>query len=177
MKLQKGDVIYLEKGQGVYVNIPQRFVYYNSILSDEITSTKIIIGDILSNKIEDEDFEKELNYLINSIIGDFESRFGYTINRKKVEQFVIDNINYKIEQYDTSIFIGEYIVVSAYEESSSSGHGRGDDYSGGWRVECKKLNNDKYDSNGLEIYFFQSGCYTAMIENIEPIRKMKMTFC
>ncbi len=63
---------------------------------------------------------------------------------------------------------GEYIVYKAYSGGGSKGGGMTghDDYPDGWHVFCER-------EDGVKVDFYQSGCFTAMIEDIEPIRKAK----
>lgn len=73
-------------------------------------------------------------------------------------------------------FKGDYVVIRTKMCGGGYGHGIHDVYPDGWFVECKKLKNEKFDTNGLEISFYQSGCFTAMIRYIKPHRKMIMVF-
>jgi hypothetical protein len=78
--------------------------------------------------------------------------------------------------FDTSIFKGEYVVVSTshYEEIKDENF---NPYQ--FKVICKKLNDDgSYNENGTVISFYQEGFYSAVIKTseIQPIRKMKMKF-
>ena len=62
-------------------------------------------------------------------------------------------------------FKGKYIVY----KTSLDGGGR--DYDDGHHVFCKKEDDPK-----LEIHFYQTGSFTAMIKNIEPIGRAKLTW-
>lgn len=72
---------------------------------------------------------------------------------------------------------GEYVVLATALEGGGTGHGPHDVYPDGHNVYCQKLNSDgSFDSDGLKISFYQSGCFAFMIEDIAPVRKMKMIF-
>ena len=53
-----------------------------------------------------------------------------------------------------------------------------DVYPDGHHVYCKKLKDGKFDADGIEINFYQSGAFTAMIlsNEISPIRTMSAKF-
>jgi hypothetical protein len=57
---------------------------------------------------------------------------------------------------------GEYVVVKTKMEGGGTGHGPGDIYPDGHHVFCKR-------ADGQKVNFYQTGCFTAMIEDIEPI--------
>jgi hypothetical protein len=59
---------------------------------------------------------------------------------------------------------GEYIVTKAVMDGGGTGNGPGDIYPDGWHVFCQKE-----DDPSIKIDFYQSGCFTAMIEDIKPI--------
>lgn len=173
MKLQVGDVINLEKGHKVYGVIPEKFVYSNRKMSNKLASTEVKIGDLLRNKLE---LEEEKEGMVNKIIELFKEKLGAKIDKEATREFVRANITYSEETYDTSQFTGEYVVIKADMTGGGYGHGHGDTYSDGWEVTCKKLKNEEWDDKGLEVSFYQSGCFTSMITDIETLRKMKMGF-
>lgn len=74
---------------------------------------------------------------------------------------------------------GSYVVLKTAYEGGGTGMGPHDVYPDGHHVYAKKLkNNGFWDSNGQEIDFYQSGCFTCMIEpkDIGVIKTMKMSF-
>jgi hypothetical protein len=71
---------------------------------------------------------------------------------------------------ELSYLAGKYIVVKTTMDGGGSGHGFNDSYPDGHHVFCKKV-DDK-----IEIDFYQSGCFSAMIKDIEPIGKAKLTW-
>ena len=116
--------------------------------------------------------------LVDDICDEFDFSLGFKINKSDVERFVKNIIDGNKTttydtSYDTSIYKGEYVVKNARMTGGS--HGR-DSYPDGWCVTCKKLKNEAWDKDGLVVSFYQSGCFTAMIEDIEPIRRLEMSF-
>lgn len=65
---------------------------------------------------------------------------------------------------DFSYLKGKYVVVRTKTEGGGGGHGKHDTYPEGHRVYCVSI-----DDKERKINFYQSGCFTAMIEDIEPI--------
>ena len=76
---------------------------------------------------------------------------------------------------DTSDLIGEYVVIGTALDGGGYGHGPGDYYPDGWEVTARKLDFDgKYSSEGTEIFFMQSGCFTHTNDMAIPVmRTMK----
>lgn len=81
-------------------------------------------------------------------------------------------------QEKTRPFCGNYVVIEAYMDGGGQGGHRSNDiYPNGHHVFAKKLNHDgTFNPNGLEINFYQSGCFTAKNENVPVIRKMAPSF-
>ena len=71
---------------------------------------------------------------------------------------------------------GEYVVIKTAFDGGGTGHGPHDIYPNGHHVFCKALKNGKYDENGSEVNFYQSGCFTCELPDIEPIRKLKKRY-
>lgn len=130
-------------------------------------------------------------------IGDvFDIHFGDTIYAKFPEKFIYYNsekddlaeTNITVgeirksskksqEIYKTASFVGEYVVTSATLTGGGSGHGPNDRYPDGWQITARKMKNREWDEKGIEIRFYQSGCFTAMItRKISVKKKMKMKF-
>lgn len=64
---------------------------------------------------------------------------------------------------ETEFLGGLYIVSATTKDGGGSGSRPGENYPDGHHVWCQK-------ENGLEkIDFYQTGCFTAMIKNIEPV--------
>lgn len=66
---------------------------------------------------------------------------------------------------------GKYVVVKTNTEGGGTGHGGHDVYPDGHRVFCENIEHPHIRCN-----FFQSGCFTAMIKDIKPIGKAKLTW-
>jgi len=93
---------------------------------------------------------------------------------KRTEQIVIE-IGYPNKVVDTHQFEGEYIVTRTALQGGGQ-RGLHDSYPDGHYVVCKQLKDGVYDEDGLEISFYQSGCFTVEIPYIRTLRKMKMVF-
>ena len=165
--LKEGDVILLEKGMKVYSLIPKMFVYLNRKTSKDLVSQDIVVGKKYEN---DTDIKQPISNVINNVQDSF-GREGFKIDLDKVTSFVKKNIDEPTSQ-KFKLKGGEFIVVKTSFEGGSHGGGH-DDYPDGHRVYCKRLNDGKYDPNGEEVNFYQSGSFTAMIIDIKPIRQMK----
>jgi hypothetical protein len=79
------------------------------------------------------------------------------------------------EVLDTGALVGRYVVT----QTALDGGGQATDgaYPNGWHVTAKKLAPDgTWDPQGMEVNFYQSGCFTAMIENVSPVGRMEMSF-
>lgn len=163
--LKVGDVINLTDGMKVYAMIPEMFVYSNRKTSRELTKEVVTIGKIYKNNTN---IDKDINNLISDIIEEFNSR-GFSISEEDVREFVLSKIK-QPEEETFSIHGGEFIVIKTLLDGGS------DYYPDGHRVYCQKLNNGSYDEDAIEVNFYQTGCFTAMIEDIKPVRKLKLKF-
>lgn len=158
--LQKGDQIRLEKGMEVYAKIPDRFRYCNQPFSSISSNFDIKIGEIYRKEAP----SKEA--LIEKIMC---SLTYIEVTEEQVTAFVDSlSLNYNSEEFDTSLYAGEYVVDS----TSLCGGGTQGTPSGtetfpdGWCVFCSKI-----DDPSIQVHFYQTGCFTAMIPDILPIAK------
>ena len=165
--LKEGDVIVLEKGMKVYGLIPEMFIYSNRKTSDELVNHDIVVGQVYEN---DTEIEKSIVGVVNNVHAAFEHE-GFKIELSKVSTFVRGNIPQPTPQR-YALSTGKFVVVKTSFEGGS--HGTRDDYPDGHRVYCKRLRFDgKYEPEGEAVNFYQSGCFSAMIEEIEPVSQMK----
>lgn len=65
---------------------------------------------------------------------------------------------------------GKYVVIKTEMKGGGTGHGPHDIYPDGHHVTCKNLKNNQ------EISFYQSGSFTVLNENIEPIGKAEQSW-
>jgi hypothetical protein len=173
--LQVGDVVVLQKGMGVYTNLPKKFVYQNRPFSTELTEAELTIGAVKSVKVD-------INAVKDEITKGIKERFYSSIGAD-VDDAVIAGLvdpvlaQFKPEQLDTSEFEGEYVVTSTSMKGGSGPDSR-DPYPDGHHVVCKQMRDGKILDGGHTVSFFQSGHFTVMIHplEIQPIRKMQMTF-
>lgn len=66
---------------------------------------------------------------------------------------------------------GEYVVIKTAMTGGGTGHGPNDVFTDGHRVWCQKTS----DSN-VNVDFYQTGCFTAMIRDIKPIGQAKLVW-
>lgn len=64
---------------------------------------------------------------------------------------------------------GTYVVTKTQYAGGGTGHGAHDVYPDGWEVTCVNT-----DDNTTIVSFYQTGSFTAMIEDIKPIGKAKL---
>lgn len=76
---------------------------------------------------------------------------------------------------DTDFLKGRYVVKATSCGGGGTGHGPGDVYPSGHLVKCIKLNKKDYDSE-IEISFYQTGFFTAMIEDIKSVGRAVATW-
>jgi hypothetical protein len=88
-------------------------------------------------------------------------------NRKQAEPYHND-----VNIADHPELAGEYVVDRTSFSGGSEGGGMNghDDYPDGHHVYCKRL-----EDQTIEVDFYQSGCFTAMIEKIKPVGKATRT--
>lgn len=171
--LRTGDVINIQKGKKVYVNILEKFVYRNRPFSNEMIQAEIIVGTVLNNFIN---IEETKETFMSAIQDEFQLRLGKQADENIINSLVEDTLrSYTPETFDTSSLEGEYVVVNTKTESGA-GYGRMNIYPDGHHVFAKKLKDGVYDEQGEEISFFQSGCINPSIKDISSVRKMKMNF-
>lgn len=168
--LKVGDVINLTNGMKVYAMIPEMFVYSNRKTSRELTVDVITIGEIYKNNTN---IDKDINKLISDIIDEFNSN-GFNISKEDVGEFVLSKIKQPKEE-TFAVYGGEFIVTKTILDGGSNYNDR-DYYPDGHRVYCQQLINGSYHEDAIEVNFYQTGCFTAMIENIKPVRKLKLKF-
>ncbi len=163
MLLQKGDIIRLEKGMRIYADIPESCYFENMPFSDKICHTDITIGNVYHRQTEVS--KKEL---VSSVFNKI--KYLIPVTEEQVSGFVESlNLDFSKKSFDTSVFEGEYEVTRAERNGGGSQLamcGRGlDTYPDGWHVYCQKVNDPD-----VKVDFYQTGCFTAMIEDITPIR-------
>ncbi|WPS85658.1 hypothetical protein SMD22_00975 (plasmid) [Brevibacillus halotolerans] len=173
--LQTGDVVEIQKGMSVFVSIPEKFVFANKRGSNKIVNHVIKIGPILDTSV---DVEKVKKQIVNGIQESFDFRVGMQVEKDKIESFVSSILEgFSKELFDTNSLIGEYVVIHTELSGGGFGHGIYDEYPDGHKVKCKKLKDGHFDPNGIEVSFYQSGCFSNMItpDMIKPIRKITQT--
>lgn len=75
---------------------------------------------------------------------------------------------------DTSFLVGRYAVVKTAYDGDGTGMGPQDVYPDGHHVWCKRmLENGEL---GEQIEFYQSGAFTAMIEDIKPVGRIEFKY-
>jgi hypothetical protein len=69
---------------------------------------------------------------------------------------------------DTDFLVGRYIVVRTAMTGGGTGHGPHDVFPDGWSVTARMVGRMHQ-----EVSFYQSGCFTAMNEEVEVVGKAK----
>ncbi len=67
---------------------------------------------------------------------------------------------------ELSYLSGRYVVYKTAKDGGGTGMGPHDVYPNGHHVFCERM-----DDQSVKVDFYQSGCFTAMITNIEPVAK------
>jgi len=168
--LKVGDVILLQDGMDVYTELPSKFIYDNRKLSTKLAKSGIVVGITIKTSI---DITKEKTNVASDIVLAFKSNLGYDVS--------LDTVNYFIDSVVASPSATEEFIVEAGAfvvlDTKYDGGGSGDYSFSGHHVFCKRLKDGKYDANGQEVDFYQSGGFTAMIkpDEIQPIATMTVT--
>ena len=103
-----------------------------------------------------------------------ELKAGMKVYANIPEHFVYENRkgSFSLTRHDVILggefeyLCGKYIVYKTTFDGGGTGHGVNDVYPDGHHVFCMKA-----DDENVKVDFYQSGCFTAMIENIEPVGK------
>lgn len=115
----------------------------------------------------------------------FELKEGMTVYAEVEKRFIYSNLPLSKEKAQTNLkvgsvldtgsgaelktdkFKGNYVVLDTKMDGGSFGH---DPYPDGYHVYAKKLNKDNsFNDKGVQIDFYQSGCFNAMIKPDEVI--------
>lgn len=79
--------------------------------------------------------------------------------------------------FDTSVFVGQYVVEETNFGGGGIGMGKHDVYPDGHKITARKLTKSgKYDPKGRRVSFYQSGCFNAMNPIVPVVRTLKMSF-
>lgn len=141
--LKRGDIFEVKEGFKVCASIPKKFFLFGTdLFSEEKCETTIEVGRkyVISVKEKKEyllKLEKEMSKLL--------SNHNINMDSENIKDFMSNirmNVNMKREEFDTSIYIGKYVVVNV------------DSY--GNKVTAKKLNDMKFNSENLEVAFFHN---------------------
>ncbi|MEN6549982.1 MAG: hypothetical protein ABFE07_28395 [Armatimonadia bacterium] len=92
------------------------------------------------------------------------------------ERFVYQNTPRSRKLTHTEAVVGEphgpppglYVVTRTGMEGGGTGMGPHDVFPDGWHVDC-----EKFDDPSVELDFYQSGCFTAMIKNVKVVGKCR----
>ena len=140
--LKRGDIFKVREGMKVCASIPEKFDFYGNYLlslSEKMRQTTIEIG---RKYVISEDDKKRYMVELEKEMYKFLSKHKIEMDNENIKLFMSKvKLNMEAEEFDTSIFVGEYVVVNidCYEN----------------KVTAKKLNNGTFDSESLEVEFFQ----------------------
>lgn len=122
---------------------------------------------------------------------------GHQIYMELPEHFVYDNRRGVFDQFaktevvvgvpkggmNTGWLAGRYVVISAHTQGGGTGHGPNDVYPDGLYITAERFpTKDSSIADGgnkrWKIYFYQSGCFTSMIEpgKVEKLGKAKVKY-
>ena len=152
--LQKGDIIRLEKGIDIYALIPEKFSRCSSApFSSKLIEMPIQIGEILhKNLFFHENKENLIKWVEEKIQSVIKSE---VVTTEKVASFIDSlGLNFSPEEFDTSIFIGDYRI---YDTTPSSGLCNHADIPEHVRKRNDSLHIycEKVDNPDIRIHFFQ----------------------
>lgn len=160
--LKIGDVIEIKAGMEIYAEIPEKFRFSNRPLSSKLTTAELLVGQVLTNNCRN--WEKNEKEVIMRTKETFKKILGVA-PEEEIETFVSQHFPKTVQEtFDTSDYIGEYVVTSTLSDFHSH------------QVICKKLNQSLFDPNGCNIFFYQRSDFTNKMEEIQPIRKMELLF-
>lgn len=155
--LQRGDIIRLEPGMKVYADMPSMFrggVFFDT----KPCHHDITIGKIYRNA------PKSIQTITEEVFDRIQHMLP--VNKEQISDFIDSlRIDTSEKTFDTSIYAGEYKVLIAGLDGG--GHCNDGDYPDGWHVFCYKLDSP----TEVQVDFYQTGCFTAVIEEIEPINR------
>ena len=151
--LQMNDIFRLEEGMKVLAFVPEKYVFVNAPFSEKLHEHTICIGQSLRKRIPNKD---EMIIEIQKLLG---THMHLELSDKQIENFIESlNLNFSAEEFDTSVFLGEYRV---YKAEWNGGKHDGPD---GWHVYCHKV-----DDPNVAIHFYQTGYFTEINPNIKPL--------
>lgn len=138
--LKRGDIFEVTEGMRVLAEIPQKFCFSKSLNSKKMYKNSFEVGKkyVISEKNK-ETYLEMLKDKISEILASHEIE----MDNEDIKNFISKaQLNMEKEEFDTSIYIGKYVVVNvdSYER----------------KVTAKKLTIDKFDSESLEVEFFQN---------------------
>lgn len=170
--LKVGDVVELRKGHCVYTDVPERYVYQDMAFSNDKCHHEVTI---------DEKYDPIVDFSYHDIANDIRYAFkkvGAKVDNKTITNFVKAQISKQQISYEKfCLKSGKFVVIKTKMDGGGRAHN--DVYPDGHHVFVKRLKKDgSYDKNGDAADFYQSGCFSAMIEpsQIKVLGKMEMTF-
>lgn len=158
----------------------------NSMEADEMANMTLEakLGDIIrSEKFAYGCYETEFNnegylQMVKGIIdvdgSTREQIASYIDPESKVRHPSYKSID--IAAYDPSRGNALFVVEEARMEGGGTAMFN-DYYPDGWHVKARRLDSNRdYEPNGELIRFYQSGCFTTNIGDVELVEKMRMAF-
>lgn len=163
--LNKGDVLLLKNGMKVYATAKQKIICNYPIVGDKVAEYDVIIGHKYKN-------ETDVTCTINSILRDtvdiFLKNKVYIDDEDEDLYFLIINKIPKQIQEEFLIDQGEFIVLESEYVFDSEQRLIGS------KATCKKMNLGGYDKEGVKVWFFTSGNFGCLIEDLEPVRNINI---
>jgi len=147
--VRAGDVFSVGKGMYIFAQIPERFVYItlegiSNTFSDKLKWAYIVAGNLMTCRLPS---ASTIAYRLQNRI-DLPDEYGcVSFDLKKLEE-AIQLPNLPCE-FDTSIFIGDYVICTPNENEDSDWRNRR-------QIWASKLNDGKYDPKRRLIKIFHN---------------------
>ena len=160
--LEEGDIIELVADMKVYADIPAMYIYENRRTSREISHQLVVVGKVYVN---DTDISKSVGKVAEGVVERF-SWEGFDLSLDVAREFVLSKVE-SAEKASFGLPGGKYIVYKTTFDGGGPDGGmsyNSNAYPDGHHVFCRKL-----DGSGSVVDFYQTGSFTALIADIEPV--------
>lgn len=140
--LQLGDIVEIQEGMSVYIQMKERYFDEEYPLSDEMIERMITIGEKIS-PISLEKTKAVMDYAVHNF---FQKMHITHLDTECMEVLTLLLKDYQEESIDTSSMAGKYVVTNTNVKWVGFMY----------KVTLKKMLNNTYDPNGNEIFIYQN---------------------